>query len=161
VSDRPRDPLLGLLTDIANELAGLVERLDAMEARIAAEQGQTNEALVTIAEIAARTYYAAKPTAALPDDVINAGVMNAIIDHWPQGAIIGWSHADRELLNNLGKLDTRRIETLISQANANSDQSNACRLRREASLSLLNQEVEKRVKARQSDVLQNVPGRER
>jgi hypothetical protein len=138
------DPLMVLLTDAANRLDGLINKVNALETRISRQQSQMKEALVTIAEIAARTYYAAKPTSALPDDVINASIMDAIIDHWPHGAIIGWSHADRELLNNLDELDIKTIETLIAQANTNSDQSNAGRLRREASLSLLNEEAEKR-----------------
>ena len=91
MSDTQDDPLLGLLTDIAEGLATLAARVDAMETKAAVHRAQVDEALATIAEIATRTYYASKPPNALPDDVINAGVMDAMIERWPLGADIGMS----------------------------------------------------------------------
>ena len=44
------------------------------------ETSQADEALATIAEIATRTSYVSKPPNALSDDIINAGVMHAMID---------------------------------------------------------------------------------
>ena len=85
MSDNQDDPLLGLLTDIAEGVAALAARLDAMEENAATYQGQVNEALATIAEIATRTYYVSKPPDALPDDVVNAGVMDAMIERWQIG----------------------------------------------------------------------------
>ena len=55
MSDNQDDPLLGLLTDIADGVAALAARVDAMEASNAAHQAQVNEALATIAEIATWT----------------------------------------------------------------------------------------------------------
>ena len=80
MSDTQDDPLLGLLTDIAEGVAALSARVDAMETEAAAHRAQINEALGTIAEIATRTYYASKPPSALPDDIINANVMDAMIE---------------------------------------------------------------------------------
>ena len=62
MSDNHDDPLIGLLTDIAEGVAALAARIDAIETCNAAHQAQVNEALATIAEIATRTYYASKPT---------------------------------------------------------------------------------------------------
>ena len=95
MSDNQDDPLLGLLTDIAEGVAKLSARLDAMEENAATHQGQVNEALATIAEIATRTYYVSQPPSALPDDVVNATVMNPMIERWPQGAAIGMSDESR------------------------------------------------------------------
>ena len=83
MSDTQDDPLLGLLTDIAEGVASLAARIDGIETRMAAQNDVTNEALATIAEIATRTYYASKPSNALPDDIINANVMDAMIERWP------------------------------------------------------------------------------
>ena len=66
MSDTQDDPLLGLLTDIAEGVAALAARVDAMEVSNAAHQGQVNEALATIAEIATRTYYIASRPARCP-----------------------------------------------------------------------------------------------
>ena len=96
MSDTQDDPLLGLLTDIAEGVARLAARVDAMEAANAVHQAQVNEALAAIAEIATRTYYASKPPNALPDDVINANVMDAMIERWPQGAVIGMLLRDNQ-----------------------------------------------------------------
>ena len=51
MSDAQDDPLLGLLTDIAEGVAALSARVDAMETEAAAHRVQVNEALGTIAEI--------------------------------------------------------------------------------------------------------------
>ena len=67
MSDTQDDPLLGLLTDIAEGVATLAARVDAMETVAAAHQAQVNKALATIAEIATRAYYASKPSSALPE----------------------------------------------------------------------------------------------
>ena len=56
MSESQDDPLLGLLTDIAEGVATLSARIDSMEAANAVHQAQANEALATIAEIATRTY---------------------------------------------------------------------------------------------------------
>jgi hypothetical protein len=147
MSDTQDDPLLGLLTDIAEGVATLAARVDAMETEAAAHRSQVNEALATIAEIATRTYYVSKPTNALPDDVINAGVMDAMIERWPPRAVIGMSSHDRQLISELGDHPTESINKMISLAQANADQSNASRLRMEAILALLNREKSKRDKA--------------
>ncbi|MEO6387065.1 MAG: hypothetical protein ABIT16_01420 [Croceibacterium sp.] len=159
MSDSQHDPLLGLLTDITEGLATLAERVDAMEAGNAAHQTQVNEALATIAEIATRTYYASKPPSALPDDVINTGVMDAMINRWPQGAAIGMSSHDRQLLSELDKHPDDTIDKLIARAQASEDASNASRIRMGVFLDFLNREKEQRAKAQ--GVERDAPGRSR
>jgi hypothetical protein len=161
MSDTQDYPLLGLLTDIAEGVATLAARVDAMETEAAAHRAQVNEALATIAEIATRTYYVSKPPNALPDDVINAGVMDAMIERWPSGAIIGMSSHDRQLLSELDRQPIETIDTMISRAQANADQSNASRLRMDTILALLNREKEKRAKAKSQDIERDAPGRSR
>jgi hypothetical protein len=148
MSDTQDDPLLGLLTDIAEGVATLAARVDSMETEAAAHQVQVNEALATIAEIATRTYYVSTPPNALPDDVINAGVMDAMIERWPSGAVIGMSSHDRQLMSELGDHPTESIDKFISLAQASAVQNNASRLRSEAILALLKQEKARRAKAK-------------
>ena len=147
MSDAQDDPLLGLLTDIAEGVATLSARVDAMEAANTIHQAQVNEALATIAEIATRTYYVSKPTSALPDDIINAGVMDAMIERWPQGAVIGMSSHDQQLMSELDRHPIEAIDRLIARAQDHPDQSNANRLRMDAFLTLLKREKERRAKA--------------
>ena len=159
MSDTQDDPLLGLLTDIAEGVATLAARVDAMETEAAAHRSQVNEALATIAEIATRTYYASKPPSALPDDVINAGVMDAMIERWPSGAIIGMSSSDRKFLSELDRQPIEAIDMMISRATANADQNNASRLRMAAILALLKREKARRAKAQ--GIERDAPGRSR
>lgn len=160
MSDTPDDPLLGLLTDIADGVAALSARVDAMEAAAAAHQAQVNEALATIAEIATRTYYASKPPSALPDDVINTGVMDAMIERWPQGAAIGMSSNDRKLLDELDRQPDESIDLIISRARDNPEHTNADRLRLAAILALATQEKTRRTKAKAQAAERDRPGRE-
>jgi hypothetical protein len=159
MSDTQDDPLLGLLTDIAEGVAALAARVDAMETDAAEHRSQVNEALATIAEIATRTYYVSKPPSALPDDVINAGVMDAMIERWPSGAVIGMSNSDRKILSELDRQPIEAIDMMISRAQANADQSNASRLRMEAILALLKREKDRRAKA--AGIERDAPGRSR
>ena len=159
MNDTQDDPLLGLLTDIAEGVAALAARVDAIEANAATHQAQVNEALATIAEIATRTYYVSKPPSALPDDIINASVMNAMIERWPQGAVIGMSSLDRQVLSELENHPMDAIDKLIARAQDNPDQSNATRLRMEAALALLKREKDRRAKAH--DIERETPGRSR
>ena len=148
MSDVRDDPLLGLLTDIAEGVSTLAARVNAMETEAAEHRSQVNEALVTIAEISSRTYYVSKPPNALPDDVINAGVMDAMIERWPSGAVIGMSSHDRQLLSELDRQPIEAIDAMISRAKANAEQSNASRLRMAAILALLKREKARRAKDR-------------
>ena len=159
MSDNQDDPLLGLLTDMAEGVAALAARINAMEVSNAAHQAQVNEALATIAEIATRTYYVSKPPNALPDDVVNAGVMDAMIERWPQGSVIGMSINDRKLLSELDGQPADAIEMLISRMKAVDDESNASRLRVNTVLALLYREMERRAKAQ--DMERDAPGRSR
>jgi hypothetical protein len=161
MSEPQDDPLLGLLTDIAEGVATLSSRIDAIETQAAKHQAQVNEALATIAEIATRTYYVSKPPNALPDDVINAGVMDSMIERWPQGAVIGMSSHDRQLMSELGDHPTESINKFISLAQASAVQNNASRLRSEAVLALLKREKDKRAKAKAQDIERDAPGRSR
>jgi hypothetical protein len=146
MSEHQDDPLMELLTDISEGVALLVERVDAIEDRLGAQHIDVSEALATIAEIATRTYYVSKPTSALPDDVINAGVMDAMIERWPKGAVVGMSSQDRQFLSELDHHPIETIDIVISNAKANVDQSNASRLRMEAILALLKREKARRAK---------------
>jgi hypothetical protein len=161
MSDTQDDPLLGLLTDIAEGVSALAARVDAMETEAAEHRSQVNEALATIAEIATRTYYVSKPPNALPDDVINAGVMDAMIERWPQGAVIGMSNHDRQLMSELDRHPIDAIDRLIARAEDHPDQSNANRLRMGAFLVLLKREKDKRAKAKAQDIERDAPGRSR
>ena len=161
MSDAQDDLLLGLLTDIAEGVASLSARVDAMEVSNAAHQALVNEALATIAEIATRTYYVSKPPNALPDDIINAGVMDAMIERWPQGAVIGMSINDRKALENIEGHSDDLIDQLIARVKTNADQSNANRLRTEAFLALLKQEKERRAKAQAQGIQRGGEGRGR
>jgi hypothetical protein len=161
MSDTHDDPLLGLLTDIAEGVAMLAERIDAIEARAAARDCEVDKALATIAEIAARTYYAAKPSSSLPNDIINAGVLDAMIERWPSEAMIGMSKHDQEVLRGVGQLDTKKLDQMIVHLTAGVDQDNADRVRRTASLKILNQELDKRIKANQQAAEQERSGRGR
>jgi hypothetical protein len=161
MSEPQDDPLLGLLTDIAEGVATLSSRIDAIETQAAKHQAQVNEALANIAEIATRTYYVSKPPNALPDDVINAGVMDSMIERWPQGAVIGMSSHDRQLMSELGDHPTESIDKFISLAQASAVQNNASRLRSEAVLALLKREKDKRAKAKAQDIERDAPGRSR
>lgn len=155
------DPVLGLLTDIAESVATLAARVDAMETAAAAHQAQVNEALATIAEIATRTYYVGKPPNALPDDVVDANVMNAMIERWPQGAVIGMSGHDRQLMSELDRHPMETIDRLIDRAENNPDKTNASRLRMIACLGLLKREKHKRAKTNAQDIVRDGPGRSR
>jgi hypothetical protein len=159
MSDTQDDLLLGLLTDLAEGVAALSARVDAMEGSNAAHQAQVNEALATIAEIATRTYYASKPPSALPDDVINTGVMDAMIERWPQGATVPLSRHDQQLLNELDRHSIEMIEGMIARGKATEHENNASRLRMGVILDLLNREKERRAKAQ--DVERDAPGRSR
>ncbi len=161
MSDKQDDPLLGLLTDIAEGVATLAARIDGIETRMAAQNDVTNEALATIAEIATRTYYASKPSSALPDDIINANVMDAMIERWPSGAVIGMSNHDRQLMSELDRHPIEAIDRLIARAQDHPDQSNANRLRMGTFLVLLKREKDKRAKAKAQDNERDTPGRGR
>lgn len=161
MSDKQDDPLLGLLTDIAEGVAALSARVDAMEANAAAHQEQVNEALATIAEITTRTYYVSKPAAPLPDDIINTSVMDAIIERWPKDAVITMSSIDRKVLNEIDRQPGELIDKLIERTQNNPDQSNANRLRMAAFLTLLNQERERRLKAKERNIVRDGRGRSR
>ena len=161
MSDTQDDPLLGLLTDIAEGVASLAARVDAIETRMAVQNDITNEALATIAEIATRTYYVSKPSSALPDDIINANVMDAMIERWPPGAIIGMSNNDRQLMSELDRHPIEAIDRLIARAEDHPDQSNANRLRMDAFLGLLKRERGRREKAQHKGAERDTPGRSR
>jgi hypothetical protein len=161
MSDTQDDPLLGLLTDIAEGVAALSARVDGIETRMAAQDDVTNQALATIAEIVTRIYYASKPSSALPDDIINANVMDAMIERWPSGAVIGMSNHDRQLMSELDRHPIEAIDRLIARAEDHPDQSNANRLRMGAFLVLLKREKDKRAKAKVQDIERDAPGRSR
>src|SRR5690554_4611064 len=94
-------------------------------------------------------YYVSKPATALPDDIINASVMDAIIERWPKDAVITMSSIDRKVLIELDRQSGEIIDQLIARAQNNPDQSNANRFRMATFLTLLNQEGERRLKAKE------------
>lgn len=162
MSDTQDDPLLGLLTDIAEDVAALAARVDAMEVSNAAQQTQMNEALATIAEIATRTYYASKPSSSLPDDVVNAAVMNPMITRWRSEWIMTFRPSKFKIFNNLNALSTDEIEALLREhAVVAKTATNAERIRHERKLALLKEEMDKRFKAHQKSIERDAPGRSR
>tara|TARA_R110000787_G_scaffold51934_2_gene122705 strand:+ start:492 stop:980 length:489 start_codon:yes stop_codon:yes gene_type:complete len=162
MSDEQDDPLLGLLTDIAEGVAKLTERVDAMEANAAAHQEKVNEALATIAEIATRTYYASKPTSALPNDVINANIMNPMIERWPLEWTTTFPSSEFKLLKELGSLSVSEIEAQLRQrATIAEDATNAQRIRHARALVMLKEEMDRRFKAHEQSEERDAPGRSR
>ena len=153
MSDTHDDPLLGLLTDIAEGVATLAARIDGIETRMAAQNDVTNEALATIAEIATRTYYASKPTNALPDDIINANVMDAMIERWSLEWVMRFPSSEFWMLKDLQSLSIAEIEAMLrQQAVVAEDATNAQRLRHARALVMLKEEMTKRFKAHEKAV---------
>ena len=162
MSDAQDDPLLGLLTDISEGVATLAARVDAMEAANAVHQAQANEALATIAEIATRTYYASKPPSALPDDIINANVMEAMIERWSLEWVMRFPSSEFRMLKDLQSLSAAQIEAILRQrAVVAEDATNAQRLRHVRIVAILNEEMDKRIKAQQKGAERDSPGRSR
>ena len=160
--DTQDDPLLGLLTDIAEGVATLAARIDGIETRMAAQNDVTNEALATIAEIATRTYYASKPSSSLPDDVVNAAVMNPMIKRWRSEWIMTFRPSEFKIFNNLEARSTEEIEALLRErAVVAKKATNAERLRHGRKLALLKDEMDKRFKAHQKSIERDAPGRSR
>jgi hypothetical protein len=158
MSDTNDDPLLGLLTDIAEGVAVLAERIDAMEARATAQGTAVNEALETIAEIAMRTYYATRPAKPLPDEVINAAVMDLMIKRWPDDVLVGMPPDEFNELHDLAQLDTEGLRQAIAQMRERIIQNNAARVRRQKSLQILNSALQDRIEAQERN---HEPERER
>ena len=162
MSDKQDDPLLGLLTDIAEGVATLSARVDAMEAANAVHQAQVNEALATIAEIATRTYYVSKPTSALPGDVINSAVMSPMIERWPVEWPVTFPPSEFKIFNDLDSISTEEIEALLrARAVIAEDATNAQRLRHARALFMLNEEMKKRFKVHEQGRERDAPGRSR
>lgn len=162
MNDEQDDPLLGLLTDIAEGVATLAARMDAMEVNAAAHQEQVNEALATIAEIATRTYYASKPTSALPNEVINANVINPMIERWPLEWTTTFPSSEFKLLKELGSLSVSEIEAELRQrATIVEDATNAQRIRHARALVMLKEEMDRRFKAHEQSEERDAPGRSR
>ena len=162
MSDTQDDPLLGLLTDIAEGVAALSARVDAMEASNAVHQAQVNEALATIAEIATRTYYVSNPPKALPDAIINTAVMDAMIERWPTHWSMTFPPSEFKIFNNLDALGTEEIEAMLRQrAIVAEDATNAQRLRHVRALVMLNEEMDRRFKAHEQSQERGGPGRSR
>ncbi len=162
MSDHDDDPLLGLLTDIAEGVAVLAERMDAIEDRMAAQHIDVSEALATIAEIATRTYYVCKPPSALPADVINSGVMDAMIERWPSDAVVQFPPSEFKPLKDLASLGVGEIEALIRARGIIAEYAtNTERLRHARALAMLNDEMGKRVKAQKQSLEREDRGRGR
>lgn len=162
MSDTQDDPLLGLLTDIAEGVATLAARIDGIETRMAAQNDIINEALATIAEIATRTFYASKPSSALPDDIINANVMDAMIERWPLEWVMRFPTSEFRMLKDLQSLSAAEIEAILRQREVIAeDATNAQRLRHARIVAILNEEMDKRFKAQQKGADRDLPGRSR
>lgn len=156
------DPLFGLLTDIAEGVAALAARVDAIEARMAAQNDFTNEALATIAEIATRTYYASKPSSALPDEIINARVMDAMIERWPSDWRMAFAEPEYELLKGLEAISSSEIEAqLRARVAIAEDATNMQRLRHARMVTILTDVMSKRLKDHEKRLERDRQGRER
>ena len=160
MSDTQDDPLMGLLTDIAEGVAVLAERIDAIEDRMAAQHIDVSEALATIAEIATRTCYASKSPKGLPDTVINSAVMDRMIDHWPLEWSMTFPPSEFRIFNNLEALSVAEIEAMLrARAVIAEGAANAQRLRHARALVMLNEEMTKRFKAHEKAVEREKAGR--
>ncbi|WP_162986840.1 hypothetical protein [Sphingomonas paeninsulae] len=69
------------------------------------------------------------------------------------------SKYDLKVLRGVGQLETKKLDQIIVHLTAGVDQDNADRVRRHASLKILNQELEKRIEANQQAVEQERTGR--
>ena len=162
MSEHQDDPLLGLLTDIAEGVAAMAARIDMMDAKNAVYQKQVNSALATIAEIATRTYYASKPSSSLPDDVVNASVMNPMIKRWDPEWMMTLRPSEFKIFKNLDALSTEEIEAMLrARAVIAEDATNAQRLRHARALVMLNEEMTKRFKANEKSIERGRSGRGR
>lgn len=164
MNDTQDDPLLGLLTDIAEGVATLAARIDALEANAAAHQGQVYQALATIAEIATRTYFASNPSDALPDAIINAGVMDAMMERWPLEWIMAFPEAEFRMLKSLPSIGTAEIDAMQRALPELAEEAtNAQRLRHMRIVERLNMEMDKRIRAQQNSLARdrNPPERSR
>ena len=162
MSDTQDDPLLGLLSDIAEGVASLVARIDGIETRMAAQNDVTNEALATIAEIATRTYYASKPSNALPDDIINANVMDAMIERWSLEWVMRFPSSEFRMVKDLQSLSAAEIEAILRQrAVVAEDATNAQRLRHARIVAILNEAMDRMAKAKAQEIKHDERGRSR
>ena len=162
MSETQDEPLLALLTDIAEGVATLVARVDAIDTRMAAQNDFINEALEAIAEIATRTYYASKPPSALPEDVIDAAVMDAMIERWSDAWIMTFPPSEYKIFNKLDARSTEEIEALLrARAVIAEDATNAQRLRHARALGMLKEEMTKRFKAHEKNMERDSGGRSR
>ena len=153
---------MGLLTDIAEGVAALSARVDAMETEAAVHRAQVNEALGTIAEIATRTHYANKSPKGLPDTVINSAVMDRMIDDWPLEWSMTFPSSEFRIFNNLEALSVAEIEAMLrARAVIAEGATNAQRLRHARALVMLNEEMTKRFKAHEKAVEREKAGRSR
>jgi hypothetical protein len=128
----------------------------------AAHQTQVNEALVTIADVATHTYYASSPTSSLPDDVVNAPVMNPMTERWRPERVMTLRPSEFKIFNHLDALSTEAIEALLRErAVVEKKATNAERIRHKRKLALLKDEMDKRFKAHQKSIERDAPGRGR
>lgn len=148
--DNGDDPLLGLLTDIAEGVAALSDRIDTLEAKLDARGDDTSDALAAIAEIAVRIYYAdsSKPSAPLSDDIINTGALAAMMNRWPVHAVIAYAKDDMEMLRNRTGKTTAEIDAALRHWRDNApEQTHADKLRRMRAVRVLESEMDARIAA--------------
>ena len=102
----------------------------------------------------------AKPPNALPDDIINTSVMDAMIERWPTHWSMTFPPSEFKMFNNLDALSTEEIEAQLRQrANVAEDATNAQRLRNERALVMLGNEMKKRFKAHEQSQQRGGRGR--
>jgi hypothetical protein len=119
-----------------------------------------SEGLATIAEIATRTYYVSKPPSALPADVINSGVMDAMIERWPSDAVMQFPPSEFKPLKGLATLSAGEIEALIRARGILAEYAtNTERLRHARAMAMLNDEMAKRVKEQERSLDRGGRGR--
>jgi hypothetical protein len=116
----------------------------------------------TIAEIATLTYFARKPPSALPDDVINTAVMDAIIDRRSMNWVMQFPKSEFKQLKNHETISVEEIEAqLRERAVIEEFATNAQRLRHARALLMLNEEMAIRARAHEKDLERDTPGRSR
>jgi hypothetical protein len=98
----------------------------------------------------------------LPDDIINANVMDAMIERWSLEWVMRFPTSEFRMLKDLQSLSAAEIEAILRQrAVVAEDATNAQRLRHARILTILNEEMDKRFKDQQKGAERDGPERSR
>ena len=98
----------------------------------------------------------------MPDDIVNAAVMNPMIERWRPEWVMTFRPSEFKIFNNLDALSIEEIEALLRErAVVAKKATNAERLRHERKHTLLKVEMDRRFKAHEENKARDGPGRGR